>query len=227
VLGWIAEKYPSLVKRISEKHDIGCHSMHHSLVYKQSENDFRQETARSKKLLEDLTGKEVLSYRAPGFSITPQVKWAFRILCEEGFATDCSVFPEKRNHGGFENFGTSDPCRIRIDGMTINEFPMSPFAIGSRRIFFSGGGYFRALPYFLISMMMENSEYVMSYFHPRDFDHDQPVLKTLPVKRKIMSYIGLKSAGRKLIKLLREFHFIDLKTAGRMIDWQQTPVVHF
>jgi hypothetical protein len=94
-----------------------------------------------------------------------------------------------------------------------------------RELVYSGGGYFRLLPYPVIKALVSRSDYVMTYFHPRDFDPDQPVLKDLSLVRRFKSYCGLSSAFRKLNRLLEDFEFIDLKTAEESIDWGGVPVV--
>lgn len=94
VLGEVAEKFPLLIKEIAgQGHEIGSHGLSHKQIFKLSEDDFRQEIAESRKLLEDITGKAVLGYRAPAFSIGPETKWALKILAEEGYKYDSSVYP--------------------------------------------------------------------------------------------------------------------------------------
>ena len=101
-LGWIAQKHPLLIKKIAEEgHEIACHSMHHQLVYSQSGVDFLNDLKQSIDILENITGKKVKSYRAPGFSISLKTDWVFDALLEAGIENDCSVFPSSRNHGGY------------------------------------------------------------------------------------------------------------------------------
>jgi len=221
-LGWIAKRYPSLIKKISDLgYEIACHSMNHQLVYEQPYEEFRRDLRESIDILQQITGKKILSYRAPGFSVTEKTNWIFEELVEMGIENDCSVFPAARNHGGYENFSSIDPCIISIHGSQLKEFPMRPATIAGQKIIFSGGGYFRFLPYKIISRLMKNSDYVMTYFHPRDFDAGQPVLPSLPLKRKFMSYVGLHSAGKKFEKLLSEFTFTNVERASLAIDWKQ------
>ena len=224
-LGWMARKHPALVKRISENHQIACHSDLHELVYQQSPTRFREDTLKAKHTLEDLLGKEVNVYRAPGFSVTNETSWFFESLLECGFSYDSSVFPAKRGHGGFPEFGISVPCRVQTQSGTLKEFPMNTRRFFGKDIVFSGGGYFRALPYSLISESFNKSTYVMTYFHPRDFDALQPRIHSLPLKRKFMSYIGLKSSEKKLRSLLKDHNFVDIPTAINRIDWEKTPLI--
>jgi peptidoglycan-N-acetylglucosamine deacetylase len=116
-IGWVARKYPDVIKRISAAgHEIATHSDLHQLAYEQSHRVFNEDLSRSIQHLEALTGKKVKAYRAPGFSIMEENKWVFESLINHGIEIDCSVFPAKRAHGGFENFGTAEPCWIDIDG---------------------------------------------------------------------------------------------------------------
>jgi hypothetical protein len=167
----------------------------------------------------------VRAYRAPGFSITRANIWAFEALKENGIDIDSSVFPASRAHGGFADFGTAQPALIEHGGSTLMEFPINTYAVAGRRLIFSGGGYFRLLPYLVIRRMMAASPYVMTYFHPRDFDPGQPVLPGLPWHRVFKSYYGIRSSFDKLKHLLREFAFIDLKAAEGTVDWKKVPVV--
>jgi polysaccharide deacetylase family protein (PEP-CTERM system associated) len=226
-LGWIAKKYPSLIRKISEKHDLACHSMEHKLIFRQSREEVREDILQNVHLLENLSGKKVYAYRAPGFSFTAETQWLPALLAEAGIVYDCSIFPAKRNHGGYANFPSSKPCRISSGNHIIKEFPMTTYTLAGKDLVFSGGGYFRFLPYFFIDLLMKKSDYVMTYFHPRDFDSGQPVIKSLPLKRKFMSYVGLKNSFVKFNRLLNDHTFISLEEAGNRIDWNSTPLIKF
>ena len=227
-LGWIAARHPKLIRKIAaEGHEIGCHSMNHQLVYKQSREIFKEDLIENIRGLEEILCKKVKTYRAPGFSVTEKTKWVFDVLLDCGIENDCSVFPAYRNHGGFPAFGQRRPCQIEINGKLLKEFPMSMASYPFGNIVFSGGGYFRLLPYPAIKLLMKRSEYVMTYFHPRDFDHEQPIISSLPLKRRLMSYIGLKTAGKKFEMLLKDFRFITVERAAEEIDWTGAPVVVF
>lgn len=219
-LGWIAKKYPEIIKKIdSQGHEIASHSDMHQLIFQKSKSDFAHDLDRSIKRLQDLTGKRIRAFRSPGFSLREDTKWVFEILIEYGIEIDCSVFPAKRGHGGFETFGSSLPCLIEVNGLTIKEFPVNPYKIMRKPVVFSGGGYFRLFPYWVIRNMFKKTDYVMTYFHPRDFDNLQPRIKELSLLRKFKSYYGLKAAYKKFDNLLTDFDFIDIKTADEQIDW--------
>jgi polysaccharide deacetylase family protein (PEP-CTERM system associated) len=225
-LGWIAEKHPTIVRKIDDLgHEIGTHSDLHQLVYRQNPEEFRTDLLRSVKTLEDLTGKKVRAYRAPGFSITEATPWAFDILGECGIEIDCSIFTASRSHGGYGSFPLHGPCHIERNGGTIKEFPVNHYRAGPLRVVFSGGGYFRIMPYPLIRHMIRHSDYVMVYLHYRDFDYGQRVIEDLPLYRKFKSYVGIRGALGKLQRLLSDFEFVDLGTADRLVDWDNTETV--
>ena len=226
ILGWIAQKHPNIIKHIiSEGYDIGNHSFSHMLIYKHSKETVKKELEYSTKLLEDISGRKVKYFRAPGFSITNGNEWVFEILIELGFEIDSSIFPISRGHGGYINFPSSDPCIIEFEGKKIKELPINVVKYFGKEIVFSGGGYFRFIPYNIQKYLFNNSEYLMTYFHPRDFDPDQPVLKELSRSRKFKSYVGLKKSKQKFEKLLNDFEFVDMESAVASIDWNKVPEV--
>ena len=226
VIGWIARTYPDLVRRIAEKYEIGSHTMNHQLVWQQNRKAFKEDVSASVSLLEDITGKPVRYFRAPGFSIRNSEAWAFEVIRECGIEVDCSVFPAHHAHGGIPSYGKAVPSVISHEGVRIKEFPICTKEIGGRHIIFSGGGYFRLFPYWLIRKWAEEkSEYMISYIHPRDLDAGQPMIGELPWSRKFKSYVGLKGAEGKLRRLLTDFPFTDLAAADRLVDWTGAPVV--
>lgn len=226
VIGWIAKTYPDIVRRISEKYEIGSHTMNHQLVWQQTPKEFREDVSSSIKLLEDITGKKVRTFRAPGFSIRESEGWALEILVELGITTDCSVFPAYHAHGGMPSFQRPLPSIIEFNGIRIREFPVSVKRIGGRSLIFSGGGYFRLFPYSLIKKWTkENSEYMLSYIHPRDLDAGQPLIEELNMFRRFKSYYGLSKTENKLQRFLQDFSFTDIESASHSIDWLSVPVV--
>ena len=221
-LGWVAEKYPEVIRKIDELgFEIGSHSHMHQLVYEQSPDEFKSDLERSIKHIEDVIGKKVVSYRSPGFSITEQCTWAFDTMAEMGIEVDCSIFPAARAHGGMRSVSIHEPFLLRRNGHAIQEFPINTVNFAGKRLIYSGGGYFRVLPYPVIKRLVRSSKYVMTYFHPRDFDASQPKIEGLSAKRKLKSYIGLKGATRKLENLLTDFSFTDLATAREVVKWDE------
>ncbi len=226
VLGWVAKEYPGVVKRLADAgHELGIHSYDHSLVFMQSRRAFSEDIKRSCGLVSDITGKPVTMFRAPGFSIVESTLWAFEELVAQGITTDTSVFPASRAHGGFPSFPTDKPCIIDVRGMKLYEFPLNTSSFLGTRMIFSGGGYFRLMPYPLIRRLSKQSNYVMTYFHPRDFDPGQKILPGMTPYRIFKSYYGLKGSYNKLKHWLDEFEFIDLSTAISRIDWDNVKVI--
>ena len=201
IIGWIAKRYPEVVRRIAGKYEIGSHTMTHQLVWQQSPEEFKQDVDSSIKLLQDITGKPVKYFRAPGYSIRESEAYAFDTLTELGIEIDCSVFPAAHAHGGMPQFPHAVPSIIEHNGTRIKELPISFAKIGGKNIIFSGGGYFRLFPYGLIKRLTKNNtEYNMAYIHPRDLDGGQPILEGLPLARRFKSYVGTKKAEAKLHK---------------------------
>lgn len=227
VLGWIAEKYPEVVKKIdSYNFDIGSHTHYHQLMYEQSKNEVREDLIKSIAEIENLTGKKVNCFRAPGFSITEENKWVLEILIEQGITYDSSIFPASRAHGGFPSFGSSVPSIINFDNHFLKEFPINTGRFMYKNFVYSGGGYFRIFPYEIIKYYTKKSPYVMTYFHPRDFDSSQPIIKGLSVIKKFKSYVGISSCLSKLEKWTSDFEFDDLITIDQQIDWDKCPIIN-
>lgn len=226
VIGWIARTYPEVVRKISERYQIGSHTMNHQLVWQQTPDEFKSDVECSIKLLQDITGKPVECFRAPGYSIRESEAWAFDILAEQGIKYDCSVFPAHHAHGGMPDYGKACPSIISHGGHEIKEFPVSYHDVAGKHVIFSGGGYFRLAPYSIIkSWTRKSGEYLLSYIHPRDLDAGQPMLDGLPIQRRFKSYVGLKGASSKLERYLTDFEFVDVATASQMTDWSECPVV--
>ena len=226
IIGWVAKTYPDLVKRISERFEIGSHTMNHQLVWQQSKEEFRNDVEESIHRLEDLTGKKVKVFRAPGFSIRETEGWAFEILHDLGIEVDCSVFPAHHAHGGMPSYPGETPAIIEHNGIQMKELPVVYKTIAGKHIVFSGGGYFRLCPYSLLKKWSkEHSDYMMTYIHPRDLDTNQPMIKELSYFRRFKSYYGLAGAERKLRNWLTDFKFVDVQTAINQTDWENAPIV--
>jgi polysaccharide deacetylase family protein (PEP-CTERM system associated) len=227
-LGWIAENHPKVIQDIHKQgHHIGCHSYQHELSFRLNKETFRQNTEKAKKFIEDTIGIEIDAYRAPGFSITENSRWAFEVLAELGFKYDCSIFPAAHDYGGFVNYGELQPALLKLrNGAQLKEFPINIHNLIGKNIVFSGGGFFRLFPYWLIKQWAKQTPYLMTYFHPRDFDPLQPIIKSLPLMRKFKSYIGLKTSFKKLQQLLDDFNFMDIPEADRQVDWDKMKTIN-
>ena len=204
-LGWVGEKYPHIVKEACKRgHEIASHGYYHELLYELGYKKFRSDINRSKALLEDLSGCEVKGYRAPGFSLTSESCWAYAALIEEGFTYSSSVYPAKRAHGYFTEFG-DEPREIIHRGKSILEFPMTVLEAPFTQLSCFGGGYFRLFPvsWFKAAteMLKKKDKNLIFYIHPRDIDIEQPKLD-LPIKRKLKSYINVSSTLSKIDKIL-------------------------
>jgi polysaccharide deacetylase family protein (PEP-CTERM system associated) len=225
-LGWIARRHPDVIKAIHAKqHEIATHSDLHQLVFEQRAFDMKEDLRRSIDTLEQLTGQKVRAYRAPGFSIKTESTWAFEILVEAGIEIDCSVFPAPRAHGGLPGWHIERPAVLKTPSGPLKVFPMSMGRLLGLRIAYSGGGYFRLFPGSVVETLVARSDYVMTYFHPRDFDPDQPIPEGLSAARRVRTRIGLAGAMDKLERLIERFKFIDLQQAEADVDW--STALHF
>jgi len=211
-LGWVAERYPSLVRKAKDLgHEIGCHSYWHRPIFTLSRKEFREDTLRAKAAIEDATGSRILGYRAPSFSLTAGTEWAVDILGEAGFAYDSSIHPVA--HDLYENrLAPRHPYQLA--GTSLLEVPISTVRIGKTNLPFSGGGYFRMLPYRYVRWAMGRINRVeerpaVFYLHPWEIDATQPRLKAA-WKSRFRQYTGLRKTQRLLERLLADFRFSRL-----------------
>ena len=225
VLGWIARKYPQIIRKISENgHDVGSHSNVHDLVYEQSEEEFEKDLLESLKILEDVTNKKILIYRAPGFSINTQSKWALEIMAENGISCDLSLFQGHHSLGGISGKRINEPFYINTQSGKILEYPMSLTKIFGLTFATCGGGYFRLLPFSITKLLLSQNEYRMTYFHPRDFDYGQPRLSMSAIKY-FKTYVGLISSKSKFKKLLEDFNPISISEDLRTRELDKLQIV--
>jgi len=206
-LGWIAERYPSLVRRIvAAGHELASHGYGHQRASDLSEAEFRTDVGKAKQLLEDISGQEVKGYRAPSFSIGASNLWAFDCLQEAGYCYSSSIYPIHHDHYGTPDAPRfSHPVRDRL-----LELPVSTVRIFSRNWPASGGGYFRFLPYavsrWLLTRVNEHDRQpAMFYFHPWEIDPDQPRIAGIDIKTRFRHYVNLKHTESRLRRLLRDF----------------------
>ena len=212
VLGWVAERHPRLVKEIAARgHEIACHGMSHRLVYEQPREQFYDETLRSKRLLEDISGSAVLGYRAASYSIVRESLWALDVLVELGFVYDSSIFPVYHDRYGIPNAGRA-PQRISTPGQNaIVEWPLATATVLGYRLPVAGGGYFRLLPYWLSrwglkSVNQRDLMPFMFYLHPWEIDPEQPRVGASWLSR-LRHYTNLEKCEGRLRRLLNEFRF--------------------
>ncbi len=225
VLGWLAEHHSAVIQKIAKAgHQIGCHTYQHDLLTTFDQKAFFEDTKKAKFLIEDAIGKEITAFRAPAFSITEDNLYAFDVLAELDFKTDCSLFPAKRDYGGMPSYGKGEPGLINHNGYVFKEFPINPGKVLGKKIVFSGGGYFRLFPYSMIKTLTQKQDYTMTYFHPSDFDPGQPRMPHLPILRQWKNSIGLKGAYSKYLKYISDFEFVNLEQAESMIAWEMCKV---
>lgn len=210
-LGWVAERSPALIRRIRDAgHEIASHGYSHQLIYTQTPEVFREETRKSKTVLEDITGNAVTGYRAASYSITSKSRWALDILCEEGFTWDSSIFPVHHDRYGMP--GTPhEPYLLQTpNGGTLTEFPLSTCPIGQYRLPIAGGGYFRLFPYGLsrwgLGKINKAGQPFIFYLHPWEIDTEQPRLKVKALSR-FRHYNNLGKCMGRLERLLGDFRF--------------------
>ena len=215
VLGWIAERYPRLVRQIAERgHEIGCHSHLHRLVYDLSPEEFREDTERACCAIQDASGLTPRVYRAPNFSITARSMWALEILVENGFTHDSSIYPIVHDRYGIPGFGRHAQILNTPSG-PIHEVPVATVMFSDQRVApVGGGGYLRLLPYRYTAAGIrrineEEGEPACIYFHPWELDPGQPRLATGMLSR-VRTYFGLRSMKAKLDRLMSEFAFASL-----------------
>lgn len=222
-LGNIARSHPMILRKVfNAGHEIGCHSDNHVWLTKLNPRQFGEDTKRAISSIESVIGEKVLSYRAPAFSITPNNRWVIEILKANGIEYDCSIFPAERDFGGFLGFESDIPSIIEYNGIVIKEFPISTTNLFSKKIAYSGGGYFRLLPYPYVKQIMKSRNYNMTYFHLRDFDKEQKRLISL---RYIKNYYGINQSMDKFTKLLNDFSFTNIKNTSNDINWDKVPII--
>ena len=215
VWGWTVKKYPDLVKKISSKgHEIACHSYYHRLVYDLSAKDFREDTRQAKDILEQLTGKKIIGYRAPSYSITRRSLWALDILAELDFQYDSSIFPIYH-----DRYGIPDAPRFsyKLSDQNMTEYPISTSLFFGKKIPVAGGGYFRLFPYWFTRMALqrinnnEDKPFIF-YFHPWEIDPEQPRMKSAKPLSRFRHYLNLNKTYDRIQQLLQDFPFGPLGT---------------
>ena len=212
VLGWVAERYPQLVRDIAARgHEIACHGYSHRLVYEQSPQEFYQETHRAKNLLQEITGSAVLGYRAASYSIVRKSLWALDILVELGFVYDSSIFPVRHDRYGIHDAERAPHRMATPTGKSIVEWPLVTARILGFRLPVAGGGYFRLFPYGLsrwglASINRRELRPFVFYLHPWEIDPAQPRVSASWLSR-FRHYTNLGKCEERLRRLLAEFRF--------------------
>ncbi len=208
-LGWIAERYPQLVRDIvAQGHKLASHGYGHERASDQTEEAFFADVQLAKVILEDLSGAEVRGYRAPSFSIGKRNLWAFDCLARAGYSYSSSVYPIKHDH-----YGMPDSPRFAYEvrpGLT--EIPITTLRVLKRNLPSSGGGYFRLLPYALSRWMLgrvntTDGESGVFYFHPWEIDTEQPRVAGISSKTRFRHYVNIHRMEARLNRLLGDFRW--------------------
>ena len=208
-LGWVAERYPSLARRIvAGGHELASHGYGHERASDLSPEAFRQDVTRAKQLLEDLSGEPVRGYRAPSFSIGTGNLWAFDTLAQAGYAYSSSVYPIKHDHYGMPD---SPRFAYRLSNGVL-EVPVTTVRMMNRNLPSSGGGYFRLLPYawsrwLLRRVNSHDREAAVFYFHPWEIDVGQPRVAGIDAKTRFRHYVNINRMEDRLRQLLQDFRW--------------------
>lgn len=238
-LGKLATERPDVIRMIADKgHEVGCHSDEHVWLTKMDEATLKKDTTEAIKALEDASGQKVVSYRAPAFSITPENKWALNVLAECGIENDSSIFPTARDFGGYLSFPQDTPCIVNNKGVTIKEYPISIATLLGKKMAYSGGGYFRILPYWIVKRKMNTKDYNICYFHLNDLISQKIKMKSKKeyeeyfnepgtlknrLVRYIKSNIGNSDAYGKFAKLICDYPFTSIRDFG--FDWSKAETI--
>ena len=210
-LGWVAERYPALIRRIVDAgHEIASHGYGHERVFTFTPEQFAADIERTRKLLEDASGQKVTGYRAPSFSIDQRTPWAHEVLAEQDYAYSSSVAPVKHDH-----YGWADAPRFAfhpVAGSDFLEIPVTTAQLGPKRLAAGGGGFFRLLPYAFSrwAIRQVNDDFqrpAVIYFHPWEIDPDQPRVSNAPIKSKLRHYTKLDVMADKLRRLPKDFQW--------------------
>ena len=208
-LGWIAERYPQLVRDIaSQGHEVASHGYGHARASEQTQAAFSSDVESAKRILEDLSGCEVRGYRAPSFSIGAGNLWAFDCLQKAGYQYSSSVYPIAHDH-----YGMPDSPRFAHEVRAgLVEIPVTTLRVLGRNLPSSGGGYFRLLPYSLSRWMLNrvnttDGESGIFYFHPWEIDTEQPRIAGISRKTKFRHYVNIDQVEQRLHRLLKDFQW--------------------
>ena len=215
-LGWVGERYPALMRRVvCAGHEIASHGYGHDRVFNFTPQQFAEDIAKTRKILEDATGQAVTGYRAPSFSIDQRTPWAHEILAEQGYAYSSSVAPIKHDHYGW---AAAPRFAFRpVTGSNFVEIPVTTVELGPKRLAAGGGGFFRILPYAFSKwavrkVNVHDGRPAIIYFHPWEIDPGQPRVANAPLKSKLRHYTRLNDMADKLRRLTGDFQWERLDT---------------
>jgi polysaccharide deacetylase family protein (PEP-CTERM system associated) len=212
ILGQIARDYPDLVRAVDRAgHEVANHGWDHQRLHHLTPDSFRDDLRRSKDALEQVIGKPVVGYRAPTFSVVPQTAWAVDVLAEQGFRYDSSIFPVRHDRYGIPRAPRA-PFRVQGPSRDILELPITTLRVLGTNLPVGGGGYFRLFPLLVLERALKQVRrcrppVAMLYFHPWEFDPEQP---RLPLRRlnRFRTYVGITRSRARLTRLLGRHRFV-------------------
>jgi polysaccharide deacetylase family protein (PEP-CTERM system associated) len=216
ILGWTAERFPDMVKQLADNgHEIATHGYSHQMVYTQTKAAFEEDLVKSIEVLENISGKKIIGYRAPTYSIIEESFWAFDILIRHNLLYDSSIFPIIHDRYGVPD-GERFPYRIeRGNGQSIIEFPLSTLRFWKWNFPIAGGGYLRLFPYWFLKKSLQwlnrQGKLGIIYLHPWELDPEQPRIPDIPPITRFRHYINLHSTAIKLRNLIRDFEFVPIR----------------
>jgi len=208
-LGWVAQRYPEMVRRIiGAGHELASHGTEHRRANDQTPKEFLDDIVQTKAMLEDIAACEVRGYRAPSFSVGPANPWAFECIAQAGYRYSSSVYPIRHDHYG----APASPRFSHAVAKGLVELPVATVRLMNTNLPAGGGGYFRLLPYAisrwsLARINRADRQPAMFYFHPWELDPGQPRVPGLSVKTRFRHYLNLDRTEARLARLLGDFRW--------------------
>jgi polysaccharide deacetylase family protein (PEP-CTERM system associated) len=211
VLGWVAERFPEMVRRIHDMgHIVGSHTYWHHMIYNQTPETFAEDLRKSCDILQSIIGKPIQHFRAPSFSMTRKCPWAVEILARQGITYDSSVFPIHHDRCGIPDAPLED-FWLQYGGHRVYEQPMTVLDMGRYRLPISGGGYFRLFPWWFtrwaLRRAVTSGQSINFYIHPWEIDPQQPRQTGGSHTNRFRHYVGMRNTSSRLEKLLAAFRF--------------------
>jgi len=217
VLGWVAERFPGLVREIAAGgHELGCHSYWHRLIYKLNPTEFREDTRRAKDVIEQSAGQPVCGYRAPTYSVVDGSLWALEILSELGFSYDSSIFPIHHDRYGIPDAPRA-PFRFATPSGSMTEFPITTFRVAGHNLPVGGGGYLRLLPQLYTRLGLQRVQReglpAVIYIHPWEIDPEQPRLAGR-LSSRLRHYTNLSHTMERFESVLQAGNYTSFRESG-------------
>jgi len=214
-LGWVAKRCPDVIKRlVSEGHELASHGLAHQRATTMTRDELFKDIAQSKAILEDISGSQVIGYRAPSFSVNDTNTWVYEVLKEQGFVYSSSTYPIEH-----DLYGVPQWPRFKYERPEgIIEIPIPTLRKKNANTGIGGGGYFRLYPYRLSKkriqrFMLEEPHPYNFYFHPWEIDPAQPIIKAATLRSKFRHYVNLTRMEGKIVKLLQDYEWDTMKNA--------------